>query len=244
MKNNHHIPLETLLYHLPQRGEQSKEYIYREVTEMKKRKEKKTIWKPAAATLALILIASQTTMAKDMLNRVQKVVFPSGTTIIQDEPAPQWVKNFTGTFHRPSMAENEKETRQSKEAKLFANEEELQKELAFTPLFPKSNQYKATTLGVYVDTEHPTQEKHTIFFAYYDTPYGKIYLQERLANRENAYAKGSDEELVEKEVNGIKVAMQGKSLDAQKDNVLLLFTLENGYEQYDKLEQIFKDFTD
>lgn len=237
MKDNKKNPLDAQLYELPQRGESSKERIYKEVTEMKSYGKK---WKPAAAALALVLIASQTSMAKDMLNRVQKVVFPSGTTIIQDEPNPFL---YSKPYHQTSMATHEKQTRQEKNVKILSSEEELKKDLAFKPLLPKSDQYKATTLGFFTDSETPSQKKSTVFFAYYDTPYGKLYLQERLANRENSYDTGSDEELVEKEINGTKVAMQGKSLDAQKDNVLISMSLEKGNGQYDKLEQLFIDFT-
>ncbi|MDD7362835.1 MAG: hypothetical protein SPI65_00150 [Peptoniphilus sp.] len=94
--------------------------------------------------------------------------------------------------------------------------EKLASRLTFTPLvLSEPYAYQCS----YLFTDEPTTD--TAAFLYTTEDGREIYIDERVATRENAYETGSDEKIEEINRDGVKLIVQGSSLYFERDDLLV-----------------------
>ena len=112
--------------------------------------------------------------------------------------------------------------------------EEIAKKLNFNPLV-FSNKYKYVESEIFAE---PGTLSDCVAFIYEKD--GKtIYIDERVSSPENAYETGGEGKIYEVNVNGVKVIIQGRDADFERDGLLVSISAEGA--DKDELIAMVKD---
>lgn len=212
--------MEKMLYELGDSGDEKKYKIYRNV--MKGRERKMSKKRTALVAAAMVLILGGTGFAKDIYRSVQEVVFPSGSGVYQDTEVSAIKENIAGVAdvltNRPTKEEEEIKD-QSKPELYFHEISEVRENMTFQGLFPAGEMI--SSMGTFAE-EGPFD----VIFFYMDTPWGKAYVQERESTPENQTESSYYGELRTAEIDGVTVAIQGHSLETERDGVLIHLSMD------------------
>ncbi|MDO5714362.1 MAG: hypothetical protein Q4Q07_08015 [Tissierellia bacterium] len=215
MKENN---LQEMLYALGENGEESRIEIYNKIQNKKKQKSLK--WKTGIGMVALVFLLSTTGFADSIISEIKMVILPSGSKIIQDEERPKILDKVGNYVQRQSQEERElKDKNDPKTVGISADE--IQEILTFVPKLPDANQVTSVAHYNTIDTE-PVNAFHF----YMNTPYGKAFVQERESIPENQIESGSEHEIIEKTIDGVKVVLQGYTLETEVDGVLIFISMD------------------
>lgn len=110
--------------------------------------------------------------------------------------------------------------------------EEIAKKLNFNPLV-FSNKYKYVESEIFAE---PGTLSDCVAFIYEKD--GKtIYIDERVSSPENAYETGGEGKIYEVNVNGVKVIIQGRDADFERDGLLVSISAE-GADKHDLIAMV------
>ena len=200
--------------------EKDKQEVYAKM----KNKQKKQYKKPAIAAACALLIATLpfTSFGGGIVNTVRQAVSPSGRIVVNEEdevtidpekmPLPDYLKD---TGDKAPM-------------------KEIAKKLSFNPLV-FSDKYNYVESEIFAD---PGTLSDYVSFTYEKD--GKtIHLHERISSPETAYETGGEGKIDEVNVDGVKVIIQGREANFERDG--LLVSVSAGGADKDDLIAMVKD---
>lgn len=177
-------------------------------------------WGAVAAAAICVAMLSQTAFAQEMWGRlVNQVDLGGGVTISHSEVTPE---DIVELFSNPDVLEQILQSNEGVDESMVLHETDqskLAEMLCFTPVFPQTlpEGYAFDYADFFKDDDGTISGKYLQM--YYKNGDDKIFIEERYLDEETAFSTGTDGQLQEVEVCGVKGALDETSITWVKDGI-------------------------
>ena len=202
--------------------ERMKQLMMEKMNEQKngQKKHNRRPWGAVAAAAVCVAMLSQTAFAQEMWGRlVNQVELDGGVTISHSEVTPEDVAEI---LSNPDLMEQISKSNEGVDESMVLHETDqskLAEMLCFTPLFPETlpDGYAFDHANLFKDDDGTISNKY--LHMYYKNGDDEIFIEERYLDEETAFSTGTDGELQEVEVCGVKGALDETSITWVKDGI-------------------------
>lgn len=177
-------------------------------------------WGAVAAVAVCVAMLSQTAFAQEMWGQlVKQVQLDGNVTISHSEVTPEDVQEI---LSNPDLMEQIIKSNEGVDESMVLHETDQSKladMLCFTPLFPETlpEGYAFDHANLFKNDDGTISDKY--LHMYYLNGDDEIFIEERYLDEETAFSTGTDGELREVEVCGVKGALDETSITWVKDGI-------------------------